>query len=169
MLLVSACLCGLNCKYNGGNNLNPYFRELMEEKKLIPICPEVLAGLKIPRRPSEIWGGSGNDVLDAKARVINNEGIDLSQFFLKGAQETLATALECKADRVVLKSRSPSCGVGQIYDGSFNGILRPGDGVTAALLKKHGFKVVNDEDFLRAISPEKMIKNTGECEDSESS
>ncbi|MEN6325937.1 MAG: DUF523 domain-containing protein [Syntrophomonas sp.] len=169
MLLVSACLCGFNCKYSGGNNLNPYFRRLMEEKMLIPVCPELLAGLSIPRRPSEIIGGSGNDVLDGKARVINNEGIDLSQHFLTGAQKTLQTARESNADMVVLKSRSPSCGVGQIYDGTFSGNLRAGDGVTAALLKKHGIKVMNDEDFLRTIAPKEMIKNMGECEDSESS
>lgn len=169
MLLASACLCGLNCKYNGGNNLNPYFRKLMEEKILIPVCPELLAGLPIPRCPSEIIGGSGNDVLDSKARVINNEGIDLSQHFLTGAQKTLQTAQEANADMVILKSRSPSCGVGQIYDGTFKGILRAGDGVTTALLKKHGIKVMNDEDFLRTILPEEIIKNMGECEDSESS
>lgn len=169
MLLASACLCGINCKYNGGNNLNPYFRKLMEEKKLIPVCPELLAGLPIPRRPSEIINGSGDDVLDARAKVINNEGIDLSQHFISGAKKTLQTARESHADLVVLKSRSPSCGVGQIYDGTFSETLRPGDGVASALLKRHGFIVMNDEEFLKAFPREEFDYETGECEDSESS
>ncbi|MDD2619578.1 MAG: DUF523 domain-containing protein [Syntrophomonadaceae bacterium] len=151
MYLVSACLCGVNCKYNGGNNLNPHFRKLMLEKRLIPVCPELISGLTIPRSPSEITSGTGNDVLDSRACVISKEGIDLNQYFLEGAKKTLELARKADPELIILKSRSPSCGVGQIYDGTFSKTLCPGDGVTAALLKRHGYKVINDEEYLRTI------------------
>jgi len=151
MKLISACLCGINCKYNGGNNLHPYFLELMQQKKIIPVCPEELGGLPTPRTPSEISAGNGIDVLEGRRRVIDKEGIDITEYFLKGAYKTLTIAQDMGVKCAVLKSRSPSCGVGQIYDGTFKSVLRPGDGVAAALLRKHGIKVINDDDFLRNI------------------
>ncbi|MBO8158428.1 DUF523 domain-containing protein [Thermosyntropha sp.] len=149
MNLISACLCGYNCKYNGGNNFNPVFEKLLKEGRVLPVCPEELGGLSTPRLPAEIKNGTGLDVLEGKARVINKKGEDVSEFFIRGAYITLQKAGEVGAVCAILKSRSPSCGSGEIYDGSFKSVLRKGDGVTAALLKKHGIKVISDEDYLK--------------------
>jgi len=146
--LISACLCGINCKYDGGNNLHPYFREMLQRKEVIPVCPEQMGGLSTPRSPSEIYDGTGEDVLKGCRRVINREGLDVTECFLRGAYKTLDIARRAGAECAILKSRSPSCGVGQIYDGSFRSRLKSGDGVTAALLKNNGIKVISDEKFL---------------------
>lgn len=147
--LISACLCGYNCKYNGKNNFHPVFKELLDRGEVIPVCPEELGGLPTPRPPAEIRNGTGLDVLSGKAKVINTKGEDVSEFFIKGAYITLQKALENGAVYAILKSRSPSCGAGEIYDGSFNSVLRKGDGVTAALLKKEGIKIVTEEEYLK--------------------
>ncbi len=147
MILVSACLCGINCKYNGGNNFNPYIYNLWNNSQAVPVCPEVLGGLPTPRRPAEILEGSGKDVLDGKARVIDIDGKDRSQCFIRGAQKTLDIALENGVSMVIFKSRSPSCGVGSIYDGSFKARLRPGDGVCTAFLKQNDIRVISDEEI----------------------
>ncbi|SHG62080.1 Uncharacterized conserved protein YbbK, DUF523 family [Thermosyntropha lipolytica DSM 11003] len=149
MNLISACLCGYNCKYNGKNNFHPLFKELLDKGEFIPVCPEELGGLPTPRPPAEIQNGTGIDVLKGKAKVINKKGEDVSSFFIKGAYITLQKAWEKGAVYAILKSRSPSCGAGQIYDGSFNSVLREGDGVTAALLKQHGIKVITEEEYLK--------------------
>ena len=109
-------------------------------KKVFPICPEVLGGLSIPREPAEIVGGVGEDVLDGHAKVITNNGIDVTEQFIKGAFETLKIAQELDATMVILKERSPSCGSSMIYAGEFNGTKKQGTGVTAALLKRNGIK-----------------------------
>lgn len=127
--------------------MHPCFLQLLLENKIVPVCPELLAGLPIPRSPSEIRGGSGENVLDGKARVFSKEGIDLTACFLKGARNTLEIARQHKCSSAILKSRSPSCGVGQIYDGTFTSRLIPGDGVTAALLKRNGIEVKTEEDI----------------------
>ncbi|MDD2509782.1 MAG: DUF523 domain-containing protein [Syntrophomonas sp.] len=147
MKLISACLCGINCKYNGGNNFDPYFFDLWKNKQLIPVCPEELGGLSTPRCPAEIIGGSGEDVLRNQARVIDATGNDLSPYFVQGAYRALELARLGGVRSAILKSRSPSCGAGSIYDGSFNSRLRSGDGVSTALLKQNGIKVISDEDF----------------------
>lgn len=147
--LVSACLCGVNCKYNGKNNLNPVFLELLKMGRLLPVCPEQLGGLPTPRPATEIAGGTGKDIIEGRARVISEEGKDVTSYFLKGAQETLQIALQAEVTGAILQRRSPSCGVDKIYDGTFSQRLINGDGVTAALLKKHGIKVYNDQDFLK--------------------
>lgn len=142
MILVSACLAGIPCRYDGTAKDNERVRALIESGEARPLCPETLGGLKIPRVPSEIVGGDGADVLDGRAKVMSREGEDRTQEFLCGAQATLELCRKHGATEVWLKAKSPSCGVGHIYDGTFSGALRPGDGVTAALLRRNGVKVV---------------------------
>lgn len=151
MILVSACLVGMDVKYNGGNNLQKQLKKLFEEKKAIPVCPEVLGGLSIPREPAEIVGGDGEDVLNGKAKVLTKLGKDVTNQFLKGAEETLKIAKEMDATMVILKERSPSCGSSSIYNGDFNGTKLNGNGVTSALLKKHGIKVLSEETFIKQL------------------
>lgn len=135
-ILVSACLLGKNCKYNGGNNLNQGVLEFIEGHEVIGVCPEQLGGLSTPRLPAEIVAGL----------VTNEEGVSVDNEFRKGAQEALAVALENKVDLAILQSRSPSCSVKEIYDGSFSGKKIKGQGVFAKLLSAHGIKVLDAED-----------------------
>lgn len=135
-ILVSACLLGKNCKYNGGNNLNQGVLEFIEGQEVIGVCPEQLGGLSTPRLPAEIVAGL----------VTNKEGVSVDAEFRKGAQTALAAALEKKVDLAILQSRSPSCGVKEIYDGSFSGKKIKGQGVFAKLLSAHGIKVLDAED-----------------------
>jgi uncharacterized protein YbbK (DUF523 family) len=141
MKLVSACLLGINCNFEGKNKLQPQLLEEFKKGELYPICPEVLGGLSIPRIPAEIQGGDGLDVIEGKAYVVNMQGIDVTDEFMKGAYEVLRIAEVIDAKEALLVERSPSCGCGEIFDGSFTGKLKSGDGVTAALLKKKGIKV----------------------------
>ncbi|MBC7343287.1 MAG: DUF523 domain-containing protein [Clostridia bacterium] len=146
-ILVSACLAGHNCKYNGGNNLAPAIKELVQQGIAIPVCPECLGKLTIPRPPAEIQGGNGMDVLSGQARVIDREGKDVTQAFLRGAQAVLAKAQQVKPSLIILKEKSPSCGTTLIFDGSFSGRTRPGPGVTAALLYQYGFPLRNENNW----------------------
>lgn len=136
-ILVSACLLGKNCKYHGGNNLNQRVLDFIKGHKVIGVCPEQLGGLSTPRLPAEIVGGV----------VTNKEGVSVDVEFRKGAQTALAVALENKVDLAILQSRSPSCGVKEIYDGSFSGKKIKGQGVFAKLLSAHGIKVLDAEDI----------------------
>lgn len=136
-ILVSACLLGKNCKYNGGNNLNQGVLDFVEGHEVIGVCPEQLGGLSTPRLPAEIVDGV----------VTNKEGVSVDAEFRKGAQEALAAALEKKVDLAILQSRSPSCGVKEIYDGSFSGKKIKGQGMFAKLLSAHGIKVLDAEDI----------------------
>lgn len=135
-ILVSACLLGKNCKYNGGNNLNQGVLDFVEGHEVIGVCPEQLGGLSTPRLPAEIVDGV----------VTNKEGVSVDAEFRKGAQAALAAALENKVDLAILQSRSPSCGVKEIYDGSFSDKKIKGQGVFAKLLSAHGIKVLDAED-----------------------
>lgn len=135
-ILVSACLLGKNCKYNGGNNLNQSVLGFIEGHEVIGVCPEQLGGLSTPRLPAEIVDGV----------VTNKEGVSVDAEFRKGAQSALAAALENKVDLAILQSRSPSCGVKEIYDGSFSGKKIQGQGVFAKLLSARGIKVLDAED-----------------------
>ena len=135
-ILVSACLLGKNCKYNGGNNLNQGVLDFIEGHEVIGVCPEQLGGLPTPRLPAEIVDGV----------VTNKEGVSVDAEFRKGAQSALAAALENKVDLAILQSRSPSCGVKEIYDGSFSGKKIKGQGVFAKLLSAYGIKVLDAED-----------------------
>lgn len=147
LILVSACLVGVDCKYNGGNNNNSKVLEYIKDKKYILVCPEQLGGLSTPRIPSEIVNGEGKDVINKKAIVMNKEGSDVSLNFIKGAYETLKIAKLYGCREAILKAKSPSCGNKQIYNGNFKGILKNGMGVTAAILTKEGIKVVNENEI----------------------
>ena len=136
-IMVSACLAGENCRYDGGNNRNEKVLRLMEENKVILVCPEQLGGLPTPRVPCEIRNG----VVTAKdGRIVDQE-------FRAGASKCLEIALREQPDLIVLQSRSPSCGVKQRYDGTFSGKLTKGAGVTADLLMKNGFRCIDVEDL----------------------
>ena len=136
-ILVSACLLGENCKYNGKNNYSERVVKYLEGHEVIPVCPEVLGGLPTPRDPSEIVDGV----------VTNCKGVNMDMQFWKGAKEAFRIAEENSIDLAILQSRSPSCGVRQIYDGSFTGKLIPGQGVFAQLLEKNGFRVMDCEEI----------------------
>ncbi len=141
MNLVSACLLGVNCNFEAKNWLNPQLREEFLRGELFPVCPEVLGGLSVPRVPAEIVGGDGSDVLEGKAKVMNMEGVDATAQFVEGAKRTLRIAQSVGAKEALLIEKSPSCGCGKIFDGTFTEKFKTGDGVTAALLKKNGIKV----------------------------
>ena len=137
-IIVSSCLLGENCKYNGGNNRNEKLLRLLSGHTVIPVCPEVLGGLPTPRVPAEIVNG----------RVTNREGISVDEAFRKGAEKALEIAQKEQPDLIILQSRSPSCGVKQIYDGTFSGTLIPGKGVFAEMARKAGFLVRDVEDVI---------------------
>lgn len=136
-IMVSACLAGENCKYNGGNNRNDKVLALMAGNEVITVCPEQMGGLPTPRVPSEICDGV----------VLTRDGRNVDREFHAGAEKCLETALREKPDLIVFQSRSPSCGVKQRYDGTFSGKLVDAPGVTAKLLIDNGFKVVDVEDL----------------------
>ena len=137
IIMVSACLAGENCKYNGGNNRNKKVEALFNGNRIIPICPEVMGGLSTPRVPSEIVHGI----------VMNKDGVNVDREYRCGAEMVLKIAEREQPDLVILQSRSPSCGVKQRYDGTFTGTLIDGPGLTAELLMRHGFRVVDVEDL----------------------
>ncbi len=151
MKLISACLLGIKCTWDGTSKYtNENAVELLRDEILIPICPEQLGGLKTPRLPQEIQGGSGEHVLDGKCKVKNINGEDVSREFIRGAEETLRLAQLLRVSQFIGKSKSPSCGCGQIYDGKFSNELVDGDGVTTALLKRNGVKVILEDDLRRS-------------------
>ena len=136
-IMVSACLVGENCKYNGGSNRNEKVLEFIQDQEVILICPEVMGGLPTPRIPAEITG----------EQVMTRDGRDVTEEYFRGAQLTLELAQKVQPDLIILQSRSPSCGVKQRYDGTFTGTLIEGSGVTARLLTRHGFSVIDVEDL----------------------
>lgn len=135
-ILVSACLIGACCRYDGGDNLNEDVCRLLkrEDVCLVPVCPEQLGGLTTPRAPAERLRGL----------VVNRAGEDVTPAFARGAAQALKIAERFGCSDAILKERSPSCGCGQIYDGSFSGGLTQGDGVTAQILKRHGIQVYGE-------------------------
>lgn len=148
MIVVSSCLAGIGCRYDGGHCLVEKIEQLVKEKKAIKVCPEVLGGLSIPREPAEIVGGSGRDVLEEKAKVITRSGKDVTAEYVAGAYRALEQAKKVNASMIVLKEYSPSCGSKMIYDGTFSSEKVAGEGVTTALLKKEGFTVISEKQFL---------------------
>jgi len=148
-VMVSACLVGVRCVYDGSHKRREAIARLAEEERAFLFCPEQLGGFTVPHPPSEIRAGDGADVLAGKARVVSRAGDDVTDIFLKGAAQALALARQRGIRRAIMKARSPSCGCGRIYDGSFTGGLRDGDGVTTALLKQNGILVLTDEEFLK--------------------
>lgn len=145
MLIVSACLAGVNCRYDGGHCTDPRIAELVEKGMALPVCPEQLGGLPTPRPAAEICGGTGGDVLDGRAGVMVKNGGDVTEEFIRGAEEVLRLARTVRAKEAILKAGSPSCGCGWIYDGSFKGVRVHGNGVTAECLLRHNFKVRTEE------------------------
>ena len=140
MIVCSACLVGMACKYNGkNNNVDERVVQLVKEGKAVPVCPEVLGGLEVPRIPSEIKGD----------KVIMADGKDVTEAFEKGAQMALAITKAIKADTAILMPRSPSCGSDYIYDGQFCRRLIKGDGVFVRLLKNEGIKVYQPDAYFK--------------------
>lgn len=135
MILVSACLCGVNCKYNGKNNLNEEMLELLKKGEVLLVCPEQMGGLETPRNPSEI------KIINNEVKVFMKDGRDVTENYKKGAEEVLRLAKELNIKKAILKKKSPSCGCGEIYDGTFTDKLISGNGITAALLLENGIEV----------------------------
>lgn len=136
---VSSCLMGVNCKYSGGNNANKELIAYLKDKDYICICPEVLGGLLIPRACAERRGD----------RVLNTNKEDVSKEFIEGARLAFEQIQDFQVDVVILQPRSPSCGVGQIYDGSFSNKLIDGNGIFAQLLMDNGITAMNCDVFLK--------------------
>jgi len=137
MKLCSACLLGIKCRYDGKSKEDKKVLELAKKEVLIPVCPEQLGGLPTPRENSE----------RQRNKVITKSGKDETENFKRGAEEVLKLAKIFGIKEAVFKQRSPSCGCGQIYDGTFSGKIIKGDGVTTELLKKNGIKVITEEDL----------------------
>ena len=137
MKIVSACLAGVNCRFDGKSRPNEKIMQLVKKGKAIPVCPEQLAGLTTPRENSEIRSG----------KVFSVSGKDETAQIKRGAEETLKIARLAGATEAILKARSPSCGKGKIYDGSFSGKLVKGNGITTELLLKNGIKVLTEEEI----------------------
>lgn len=136
-ILVSACLLGRNCKYNGGNNYNSEVAEWVKDRSVLPVCPEELAGLGIPRIPIELVNGILTD----------RDGRNVDEKLRSAVKQLMEQLGEEQIDCAVLQSRSPTCGVNQIYDGTFSGTLIPGSGIFAQALKAAGYQVIDAEDI----------------------
>jgi Uncharacterized conserved protein len=148
MILVSSCLCGINCRYNGGNNETEWVKKLYKDGKAVLICPECLGEMETPRHPHEIIGGNGTQVLSGKAKVMDkNKEIDSTEKFIKGANLSLELAKKHNIKLAILKSKSPSCGYGKIYDGTFSGKIIDGNGVACQLFIDNGIKIITEEDY----------------------
>ena len=145
MYIVSACLLGQNCKYNGGNNLSKEVVEFCKSHKYITVCPESAGKLPAPRPPAEKIGD----------RIVDKEGKDVTDAFLKGADISLKSCMEMarisgeEIEGAILKANSPSCGVGQIYDGTFSGTLTEGNGVFAGMLRRLGIEIITEKEKIK--------------------
>jgi uncharacterized protein YbbK (DUF523 family) len=144
MYLVSACLVGINCRYDGKNSLSEAVVHFLQDKEFVPVCPELLGGLGVPRRPCRFSGGDGKAVLSGRARVLSDDGDDMTARFISGAQRALAIAELKAATAAILNERSPSCGVREVY---IDMERTPGLGVAAWLLKAKGIELISDEDI----------------------
>lgn len=141
MILVSACLVGLNCKYNGENNFNQEIFDMVKSGEAIFVCPEQLGGLSTPRIPAEI------KYINGKKCVITKDGRDVTKEYEKGAKETLKLMKELGINKAILKANSPSCGCGSIYDGTFSGTKIDGNGITTQFLLDNGIEVITEEEL----------------------
>jgi uncharacterized protein YbbK (DUF523 family) len=144
--LVSACLAGVNCTFRGKNNLSDKIKRMVHDGRAIALCPEVYAYLGVPRENIELVGGDGNDILNGKARAISSSGKDVTESLIAGAHKILNLMNRYGIKEAILKSNSPTCGDGHIYDGTFSYTIRIGDGILAALLKKNGIKVCTEKE-----------------------
>ncbi len=152
MKIVSACLVGINCKWDGKNKCIPKLKKQFLNGELLPLCAEQLGGLPTPRAPSGILNGTGKEVIDGTCKVINKNKEDVTKQFVMGAYEILNIAKEAGITEAILKKTSPSCGVGKTWQmseegGELSNNLVDGDGVLTALLKKNGIKVISEEDI----------------------
>ena len=143
--LVSSCLAGIDCTYNGKNNSKKFIKTLVDNGKALPVCPEVMGGLGVPRDAAEIQGGGGKDVLIKRCRVLTISGKDVSRNYIKGAIKILQLVKKCRIKKAILKSNSPACGLNRIYDGTFTHSFRRGDGVLTAILKRNNIKVYSEK------------------------
>lgn len=157
MIIVSACLLGLNSKYNGKTNANALLQKYSAMAKYIPVCPEQLGGLPTPRVPVEIIGGTGQDVLCGRCVAQGEQGEVVTSEFILGAKEVFKIVEMVTVTAAILKERSPSCGVNFIYDGSFSLRIKAGQGVTAALLKEHNIPIYSEEE----LTEEKLVELLG--------
>ena len=148
-VLISACLVGDRVRYDGKRVplTHPLLNKWHQKGMLVKVCPEVSGGLNIPRPPAQIVNGNGLDVLKGRSQVVNIEGQDVTGPFIKGAEYAFTLARENNIDMAILKEKSPSCGVHQIYDGRFDSHLIPGFGITAALLKQNGIRVFSENEL----------------------
>jgi uncharacterized protein YbbK (DUF523 family) len=145
-ILISACIAGEAVRYDGKGFpvKDALLRKWLKEKIALPFCPEVSGGLATPRPPAEIQGGTGLDVLDARARIVTIQGEDVTDNYILGADRALSFAKKHGIVAAILKEKSPSCGSHTIYDGTFTGCPMPGNGVTAALFRRHHIVVFNE-------------------------
>ncbi|MDT2827776.1 MAG: DUF523 domain-containing protein [Enterococcus viikkiensis] len=147
MLGISACLGGIACRYDGQSNTIPELLQLVDDGLAIMICPEVLGGLPVPRRPAEIQKGDGFDVWRNQSRVVDTDGEDVTELFKQGAVKAYNEIEKLQISGLILKERSPSCGSGLIYDGSFSGNRIAGVGVATAYFIQQGLKVYSEENW----------------------
>lgn len=155
-IMVSACLAGVPCRYDGASRPHPIVMELLRKGQAFAFCPETAGGLSVPRPPAEITQGGGEGVWSGKARVVTRDGTDVTDQFVRGATEALNLMLARGAGCCVLVERSPSCGKKSIYDGTFTGAIQNGSGVTASLLLKAGLKVISSDE-LDSFGPDNLI------------
>ncbi len=158
-ILVSACLIGERVRYNGEvkTDKNAIICFWQQQGRLVSFCPEVVAGLSVPRPPAEIVGGDGSSVLQDCARVMDIQGQDVTNYFLDGAKKALELVRSQKVKVAILKDGSPSCGNTYIYDGSFTQVKKPGSGVTAFCLEQKGVRVFNEYEVEKALAYLKEI------------
>ncbi|MDR3585916.1 MAG: DUF523 domain-containing protein [Desulfosporosinus sp.] len=147
MIIVSACLLGLNTRYDGSTNVQALLKKYSSSGKFIPVCPEQLGGLPTPRVPVEIIGGTGQDVLSGRCEVQGKRGEIVTSEFILGAKEVIKIVEMVTVTAAILKERSPSCGVNFIYDGSFSHRIKSGQGVMAAILKGHNITIYSEDDL----------------------
>lgn len=152
MILVSSCLLGINSKYDGTTkNQNSLLMKYSYLGKYLPVCPEQLGGLQTPRAPVEIINGSGEDVLNGLAETKNNRGQDVTGELIKGAKQLQYISEIIPITAAILKEGSPSCGVNEIYDGSFNHLKKEGQGVAAAILSQKGIPIYSEEEITEEL------------------
>ncbi|HAL09111.1 MAG TPA: DUF523 domain-containing protein [Staphylococcus sp.] len=147
MIVISACLVGEQVRYDGNHKLDLFYKNLIDNKIAISVCPEILGGLQVPREPAEIIGGDGYDVWNEQAKVVTVSGQDVTHQFKEGAKRALSIIKDLDAQTVILKSDSPSCGSTVIYDGTFTGNKKEGVGVTTALFKLNNVDVYDEKSF----------------------
>lgn len=148
-ILISGCLAGIRVRYDGSARPHPRLTDLVEQAILIPVCPEILGGLGVPRGPCRLVGGDGRDVLKGAAKVIDRYGVDLTVNFRRGAQAVLQIIVMARPDLIIFKERSPSCGLRTVDIG---GHMKAGVGVCVAALKRTGVPIISEEDELPWLS-----------------